>query len=122
MVLAAGLAVLALLCWFFSLMIMGRGAQELVVPAYAFIILAAVRFVWVVVSRVRAAAELPIPDRKAQWLLGGLLAFVIWSTLFTVMTTSGTFGFVVTGVIRGVIREAWAALTGQSPSADLFPF
>ena len=39
MVLAAGLAVLALLCWFLSLMIMGGGAQELVVPAYAFLIL-----------------------------------------------------------------------------------
>ena len=70
----------------------------------------------------RAPAELPIPDRKAQWLVGGLLAFVIWSTLFTVMTTSGPFEFLVTGVIRGVIREAWAALTGQSTSEDLFPF
>lgn len=34
----------------------------------------------------------------------------------------GDIGFVVTGVIRGVMRAAWAALTGQSQSADLFPF
>lgn len=46
MVLAAGLVVLALLCFYVGMMIPSRGAQEFVVPAYAFLILAAVRFVW----------------------------------------------------------------------------
>lgn len=124
MVLAAGLAVLGLLCSYVGMMIPSRGAQQFFVAFYAFLILAAVRFVWVVVSRGRAPAGLPIPDRKAQWLVGGLLVLVIWSTLSTVMSASGPWqpwGMVI-GLIREVVREAWAGLTGQSPSADLFPF
>ena len=105
-------------------MIMNRGAGPFFVAFYAFLILAAVRLVWVVVSRGRPRERLPIPDRKAQWLLGGLLAFVIWWTLSTAMEVGGPWqpwGMVI-GVIRVVIRGAWVALTGQSPSADLFPF
>jgi hypothetical protein len=124
LVLAAGLAILGLSCSQVGLMIMGGGGQVFFVASYAFFILAAVRFVWVVASRGRAPAELPIPDRRAQWLLGGFLAFVIWSTLFAMMTTSGPWypWEWAIGAIRWTIRAAWAALTGQSPSADLFPF
>lgn len=124
MLLATGLAVLGLLCWSLTLMIRSRGAQDFAVAGYAFVILAAARFVWVVVSRGSPQAELPIPSRKAQWLLGGLVAVVIWSTLFALMTTSGPWHpwLTVIALISGVIREAWAALTGQSPSAELFPF
>jgi hypothetical protein len=124
MVLAAGLAVLGALCWFVGGMIMGRGAGSFYVASYSFLILAAVRVLWVRVSRGRAPEWLPIPDRKAQWLMGGLLAFVTWWTLSTVMSASGIWqpwGMVI-GVVRVVIRGAWAALTGQSPSTDLFPF
>jgi hypothetical protein len=124
MVLAAGLAVLGALCWFVGGMIMGRGAGNFYVGAYAFLILAVVRVLWLRVSRGRASEGLPTLDRKAQWLVGGFLAFVTWWTLSTVMSVSGIWQpwGVIIGVVRVVIRGAWAALTGQSPSADLFPF
>ena len=61
---------------------------------------------------------------RPGWLVGALLAVVIWSTLFTMMTTGGPAypGDMVLGGIRNAIRATWATLTGQSHSADLFPF
>ena len=118
------LALIGVLCLFVGVMIPNRGAGPFVVAFYAFLILAALRLVWVVVSRGRLLEGLPIPDRKGQWLLGGLLAFVIWWALSTAMEVSGPWqpwGMVI-GMVRMVIRGAWVALTGQSPSADLFPF
>lgn len=61
---------------------------------------------------------------RRSWLVGGLIAFVIWSTLYTMMTTGGPAypWEMVLGGIGGAIRAAWATLTGQSTSEDLFPF
>ena len=63
---------------------------------------------------------------RRSWLVGGLIAFVIWSTVYTTMTTGhGGPAYpsdMILGGIRNAIREAWAALTGQPPSRDLFPF
>ena len=50
---AAGLVVLGLLYWFISLLIRGGGGQEFGFATYAFLILAAVRFVVVMRSRGR---------------------------------------------------------------------
>jgi hypothetical protein len=65
MVLAAGLAVFGLLCWYVGLMIMGGGGQEFFVAGYAFLILAAVRFVWAVASRGGRAGGAADPESQS---------------------------------------------------------
>jgi H+/Cl- antiporter ClcA len=60
------------------------------------------------------------------WLVGASLGVVIWSTVFTTMTTGfggPTYPWdMIAGGIGRAIRATWAALSGQSPSEDLFPF
>jgi hypothetical protein len=60
-----------------------------------------------------------------SWLAGGLLAFAIWSWLYTVRGTVGGEAHPWEMVLRGIgraVRAAWAALSGRSTSEDLFPF
>jgi hypothetical protein len=77
-------------------------------------------------SRDEYKARGPVWPSTRSWLIGGLTAFVVWTFLYTTLTTGyGGPAYpwdIVLGGIRLSIRAAWAALTGQSTSQDLFPF